>query len=199
VYALFTQQAEGYGNKDAVGTPDGEEEQGVYVVADGARTGEACCWDFGTSTRDHCFGELASTNALFFGSGYWGRGQGDGPWFMGDFMRGVWAGGTEGSEWVNPNSPSMSMPFAFGILKTGAQNYTLRMGDATAGDLATAWDGDIPFDNWSMEGAIILGMAGDITVSSQGVFYEGVITAGRPADETDEAVHRSVKAAGYGL
>jgi hypothetical protein len=198
VYALFTQTGNGYRNNDAVDTPEGEEEQGVYVVADGTRAGEHCCWDFGTSSRDNCFGATGSTNALFLGTAYWGTGEGSGPWFMADLEAGVWVGGTEGSNWVNPNSPSMALPYAFGILKTGPQNYTLRMGDATAGDLTTAWNGGIPMGNWAMEGGIILGIAGDVSNSSQGVLYEGVITAGRPSDETDEAVLRSVQAFGYG-
>jgi len=49
-----------------------------------------------------------------------------------------------------------------------------------------------------MEGGIILGIGSDVSNSSQGVLFEGVITAGRPSDETDEAVYRSVQAVGYG-
>lgn len=198
VYALFTQKGNGYRNNDAVDTPEGEEEQGVYAVADGTQAGEACCWDFGTGSRDNCYGATGSANTLFLGIGYWGRGEGSGPWFMADLEAGVWAGGTEASSYVNPDNPSMALPYAFGIMKTGPQNYTLRMGDATAGNLTTAWNGGIPMGNWVMEGGIILGIGSDVSNSSQGVLYEGVITAGRPSDETDEAVYRSVQAVGYG-
>jgi non-reducing end alpha-L-arabinofuranosidase len=200
VYALFTLQSEGYRNNEAVDTPEGRAEQGVYVVANGTRSGEGCCWDFGTGTRNNCYGASGSgsANALFLGTGYWGSGQGEGPWFMADLDAGVWAGGTEGSDWINPDSPSIDWPYAFGILKTGPENYALRMGDARSGELTTAWDGGIPMASWAMEGGIILGIGSDVSNSSQGVFYEGVITAGRPSDETDEAVYRNVQAVGYG-
>jgi hypothetical protein len=198
VYALYTQKSEGYRNNEAVETPEGAGEQGIYMVADATRAGDACCWDFGTGSRDSCYGGLGSSNALFLGIGYWGSGQGEGPWFMADWGAGVWAGGAERSDWVNRDNASMNSPYAFGILKTGPDNYALRMGDARSGDLTTAWDGSLPLATWSTEGGIILGMGSDVSASSQGIFYEGVITAGRPSDETDEAVHRSVQAVGYG-
>jgi hypothetical protein len=72
------------------------------------------------------------------------------------------------------------------------------MGDASIGNLTTAWDGGLPMEQWSVEGGIILGMSSDAANLSAGVFYEGVITAARPSDETDEAVYRSVQAVGYG-
>jgi hypothetical protein len=34
--------------------------------------------------------------------------------------------------------------------------------------------------------------------SSQGTFFEGAITSGRPADKTEDAVLMNVQAAGYG-
>jgi hypothetical protein len=198
VYALFTGVEEGYRNNEAVDTPERGEEQGVYIVADGTQAGQACCWDFGTGTRDNCYGPTGATNALFLGTAYWGTGAGDGPWFMADFEAGTWAGGTEASSLNNPENPSMNIPYAFGILKTNQQSYALRMGNATSGDLTTAWNGGIPMDAWSVEGSIILGMSSDLANLSQGIFYEGAITAGRPSDETDEAVYRSIQAFGYG-
>jgi hypothetical protein len=117
---------------------------------------------------------------------------------MADFDAGVWAGGTEGSAWMNPESPSMHLPYAFGILKTNATSYTLRMGNVSEGDLTTAWNGGLPFASFAVAGGIILGMGSDVSNPSQGVFYEGAITAGRPSDEVDEAVYRSVQAVGYG-
>jgi hypothetical protein len=49
-----------------------------------------------------------------------------------------------------------------------------------------------------MHGGIVLGIGGDNSNSSQGTFFEGAITAGRPADSTDAAVLKNVQAAGYG-
>ena len=79
-------------------------------------------------------------NTLFFGVAFWGKGAGSGPWMMADFEAGVWAGGSKVGDpgWgalndahpVNPNNPSLKVPFAFGILKTlRPSQWTLRIAD----------------------------------------------------------------------
>jgi hypothetical protein len=212
VYGLFMRPHEGYRNNVAMNTPEGEDAMGIYSVAAGSGTRPnpppACCWNFGIASRDNCYGPTGMMNALFFGRAFWGEGAGDGPWFMGDFEAGVWAGGTAGGIGredlgpfdVNPANPSMTMDYAFGVLKSAPNNYALRMGDAQQGTLTTAWDGPTPLamTRWQMEGGIILGIGGDNSNSSQGTFFEGAITAGRPSNETDEAVFANVQAAGYG-
>lgn len=210
VYGLFMRPHEGYRNNAAVNTPEGEDAMGIYMVTAGSGTRPnpppACCWNFGIASRNNCYGPTGMMNALFFGRAFWGEGAGDGPWFMGDFEAGVWAGGTAGGIGrpdpfdVNQSNPSMTMNYAFGILKSAPNNYALRMGDAQQGNLTTAYDGPTPtaMTRWQMEGGIILGIGGDNSNSSQGSFFEGVITAGRPSNEADEAVFRNVQAAGYG-
>jgi non-reducing end alpha-L-arabinofuranosidase len=216
VYGLFMEDHEGYRNNQAVNTPEGEEEMGAYSVVAGIATRPqvlaGCCWNFGIASRDNCFGPTGMMASLMFGTGYWGRGAGNGPWFMGDFEAGVWAGGTAGrfanegtgdpgEPWpVNQNNPSMTMDYAFGLLKTRPNNYALRMGDAQQGPLTTAYDGATPatMARWQMEGGIVLGIGGDNSNHGSGTFFEGVITAGRPSDATDEAVLQNVQAAGYG-
>jgi hypothetical protein len=212
VYGLFMRPHEGYRNNDAVNTPEGEDDMGIYMVTAGSGTRPnpppACCWNFGIASRDNCYGPTGMMNALFFGRAFWGEGAGDGPWFMGDFEAGVWAGGTAGGIGrddlgpfdVNQSNPAMTMNYAFGALKSAPNNYALRMGDAQQGALTTAWDGPTPLamTRWQMEGGIILGIGGDNSNSSQGTFFEGAITAGRPSNETDEAVYANVQAAGYG-
>ena len=91
------------------------------------------------------------------------------------------------------------MDYAFGILKTSATNYAIRVGNAQSGNLTTAYDGNTPSSlHWDMHGGIVLGIGGDNSNSSLGTFFEGAITAGRPADSTDAAVLKNVQAAGYG-
>src|SRR5690606_21303409 len=85
---------EGYRNNAAVGTAEGTEGQGVYLLADGTHAGTACCWDFGTAGRDTCYGPTGIMGALMLGWGFWGTGAGDGPWMMADFELGVWSGGS---------------------------------------------------------------------------------------------------------
>jgi hypothetical protein len=135
-------------------------------------------------------------SALFLGDGYWGKGVDPGPWFMGDFEGGVWAGGSGDSGAVNNNLPSSNQDFAFGILKNTPSNYAIRVGSARSGGLTTAYDGATP-KQLLLNGAIILGIGGDNSNHSWGTFYEGVTTAGRPEDATDDAVLANVQAAGY--
>jgi hypothetical protein len=49
-----------------------------------------------------------------------------------------------------------------------------------------------------MPGGIILGIGGDNSNSSNGTFYEGCITAGRPSDKTDTLILKNVIDARYG-
>jgi len=224
VYALYMKaldgyrsNQEGYSGYPAVaapgnGMPTGNEDQGIYMVCDGKRYGTACCWDFGNASTDNCHGSTGQMNTLFFGTAYWGKGAGSGPWFMNDMEAGVWAGGSKPGDPgygkigsvgpPNQDNPSTSQwDFAFGITKTSTENnqpkYCLRMGNAQTGDLTTAFDGNAP-TTWHTEGGITLGVGGDNSNSSFGTFFEGCITAGRPSDEADEAVFENVQAAGYG-
>jgi hypothetical protein len=209
VYGLYMRPHEGYRNNEAENTPD----MGIYEVTAGSAlrspVTQGCCWNFGIASRDNCYGPTGMMNAMLFGRAYWGEGVAPGPWFMGDFEAGVWAGGVNGGIGreaelgnfdINPNNPAMTMSYAFGILKSAPNNYALRMGDAQQGDLTTAYDGPTPraMTRWQMEGGIILGIGGDNSNSTGGTFFEGAITMGRPTDETDVAVFRSVQAAGYG-
>jgi hypothetical protein len=202
VYALYMEKHEGYRDNQTVGMPTGQQAQGIYMVTEGSGlrpgAGCCCCWNFGNASTDNCYGPTGQMNALYLGIGYWGRGQGSGPWYLGDFEAGVWAGGSGPSNYTNPNTPSMTMDYAFGILKSRQGNYAIRSADATTGNLSTHYDGNTPA-NWTMEGGIILGIGGDNSNSSDGTFLEGAITAGRPDDATDALVHENVKAQRYGL
>jgi hypothetical protein len=203
VYALFTNAREGYRNDTTTGIPMGNVPQGVYELADGTHAGTACCWDFGNVGKDNCNG--TTMNTLFFGTGFWGRGAGNGPWFMGDFEGGVWSGGNVGAPSATNDTtatnPSLVVPFAFGILKTSTTpapgQYALRMGNGQSGNLATAYDGVSP-KMWGNGGGIVLGVGGDNSNHSFGTFFEGAVTMGRPSDATDAAVLANVQAAGYG-
>jgi hypothetical protein len=199
VYGLYMIPHDGYRNNTPSGMPTGSAAQGIYEIADGTRTGSAagtaCCWDFGNASTNNC--NQGTMNALFFGTGYWGKGAGSGPWFMADLEGGVWSGGTGASTTTNNNLPSSNVPYAFGILKTSSSNYAIRVGNAQSGSLTTAYDGALP-KTLSHPGGIILGIGGDNSNSSQGTFFEGAITAGRPTDATDAAVLANVQAAKYG-
>jgi non-reducing end alpha-L-arabinofuranosidase len=210
VYSLYMDQYQGYrqtvkGN----GTPRGTAPQGIYMLADGTHYGTECCWEFGNVTEDPTTYHVM--NSLFFGTAYWGRGAGSGPWFMADFEAGVWAGGSAAGQpgWgdlaasaaerpANPDNPSLKVPFAIGFLKTNQTNYGLSMANLeTANALSVAYEGALPkaMDN---QGAIVLGVAGDNSNNSWGTFFEGAVVAGYPSGATELAVMQNVKAAGYG-
>ena len=206
VFSLYMEARQGYRQTFAGnGMPLGQAPQGVYMLADGTRTGTACCWDFGNVTTDPT--AYATMNTLFFGTAFWGRGAGAGPWFMADFEAGVWAGGSNPGDpgWgalgdpapINPANPSLRARFAVGFLKT-ATTYALRMADLeSATDLTTAYEGPLPkpMDN---RGAVVLGVGGDNSNNSFGTFFEGAIVAGYPSNEVERTILQNIQAAGYG-
>ena len=141
-------------------------------------------------------------NTISFGQKFvWGTGAGNGPWFMGDFEGGVWAGGSGDSTTPNAANPSVTSDYAFGLVKTDTASntpqYAIRVGDVQSGALTTAYDGKAPAP-WNLQGGIVLGIGGDNSNTSYGTFFEGAITAGRPSDATDLAVLQNAQAAGYG-
>jgi hypothetical protein len=202
VYILYMNAREGYRtplNVTATGVPKGNTAQGIYELADGTHSGSMCCWDFGSVSPDPT--KYVTMNTLFLGTGYWDKGAGAGPWFMGDFEGGVWAGGSAmGTGNTNNMNPSMKVQFAMGVLHTPVGKYALRMADIkTATDLTTAYDGAIPSGKtWGNAGGIALGIGGDNSNNSWGTFYEGALTNGSPSNATDLAVMQNIQAAGYG-
>ena len=207
-YALFTNPVEGYRNNKSSGMPAKDSAQGIYAVEDGSRVnvGDKCCFDFGNASTDNSAGATGSMNSLFFGvCTYWGTGLDNGPWFLNDMEAGVWGGGSGDSKTKNSKLPSSKFDFAFGLTKTStttAPQYAIRVADASVGNgaspkLVTAYDGQAP-SSWKMHGGIILGIGGDNSNSSNGTFYEGCITDGRPSDSIDALILKNVIAAGYG-
>ena len=194
VYALKTKAHEGYRNNKTTGMPTGNTDQGIYMVNDGKYFGSACCYDFGNVGTDNCNGSVMNT--LFFGTGYWGKGSGSGPWYEADFEGGVWACGSVGSNVTCPDTPPMTMDFPFGLLKTSSGKYAIRVADAQSGTLTTTYDGAAP-KQWNNMGGIVLGIGGDNSNHSYGTFFEGAITSGRPSDATDAAILKSVQTAGF--
>jgi len=200
VYGLYIGVAGGYRtmlNVKGKGIPMGNKDQGIYMLVDGTHYGGACCWDFGSVSPDPSV--YVTMNTIFFGTiTSWGTGAGSGPWFMGDFEGGVWAGGSGAAHTNNPMNPSMKgIKFALGILHTPAGKYALRMADTSmATDLTTAYDGTSP-KQWSNAGGIGLGIGGDNSNNSEGTFWEGAVTNGAPSNATDLMVMKNIQAVGY--
>ncbi|HVY25322.1 MAG TPA: arabinofuranosidase catalytic domain-containing protein [Polyangiaceae bacterium] len=201
IYALYMEKHEGYRNNKTTGMPTGSAAQGIYEVVDGKRFGADCCWDFGNASTNNCYGGTGLMNTVFFGIGLWGKGANNGPWFEADFEAGVWSGGTgaDPTKITNTMNPAIDFDYAFGLVKTNATNYAIRVANAQSGNLITAYDGGLPTNlHWAMQGGIVLGIGGDNSNRSWGTFFEGAITAGRPSDATDASVLQSVQATGFG-
>jgi len=206
VYGLYVQVFGGYRtalNVTAKGVPTGNKDQGIYELIDGTHFGGACCWDFGSVSPDP--NKYVTMNTVFFGTGFWGKGAGSGPWFGGDFEGGVWMGGTASGDpgtpgsSANANNPTLKVSFALGILHTPVGKYSLRMADiSTATDLTTGYDGNIPSGKtWGNAGGIVLGVGGDNSNNSEGTFFEGVVTNGAPSTATDLLIMKNIQAVGY--
>jgi hypothetical protein len=198
------QPRQGYRLIDAMGVPESTEPQGIYLLADGTRRGTTCCWTFGNAGDPMSFSE---PNGLHFGEGFWGTGEGDGPWFTADFGAGLWAGGSNDGDpgWgslgapgpANPDNPSLSVPFALGFLRTDEMQWALRMADtATARGVSTAYEGRLPKSVYNA-GGLVLGVGSDNANNSFGTFYEGAVVAGYPTDSAEIAVMENIQAARY--
>jgi len=213
-YAVYIDPVQGYRNNQegyagysatatlGNGIPTGNQAQGTYALEDGSRAnvGNACCFNFGTASRNNAAGGRGQMNALFFGiCTYWDKGVPSGPWFMIDVEAGVYAGGNP-----NNNLPSSKFDFAFGLTKNNSGNATIRVANSTClygaanPSLVNALNINPPPFNWNVPGGITLGIGGDNSNSSNGTWFEGCIVNGRPSDATDAAVLDNVRLAGYG-
>jgi len=97
-------------------------------------------------------------------------------------------------------NPTINHRFVTAIVKGEPNHWAIRSGDAQAGGLTTVFDGPRPtgYHPMKKQGAILLGIGGDNSVSGAGTFYEGVLTSGYPTAATESAVQATITAAGYG-
>jgi hypothetical protein len=200
VYGVYLAPGVGYRNNQTAGTATGDNPETIYMVADGKNYNGGCCFDYGNAETNNNDNGEGAAEAVYFGScNIWGRGGGTGPWVMGDLENGLWPG----SSMVNESNPSVTYDFVTAMVKgglAGANRWTIKVGDAQSGDLATVFDGPRPnarYATMQKEGAIILGIAGDNSSAGRGTFFEGVMTAHYASDAADKAVQASIVSA-YG-
>jgi hypothetical protein len=197
-YGVLIEPGSGYRNNVGKGIARGDAAEGMYAIFDGTHYNGGCCFDYGnaeTNNRDTGNGHM---EAIYFGnSKAWGSGAGRGPWIMADLENGLFSGINPKN---NPGSPSISHRFTTAILKGGPNKWALRGGNAASGSLSTFYNGARPRNGYNpmkKEGAIILGIGGDNSVSARGTFYEGVMTIGYPADSVENQVQADIVAAKY--
>ncbi|TEA19037.1 putative alpha-L-arabinofuranosidase B [Colletotrichum sidae] len=198
-YGVFVSPGTGYRNNAASGTAKGDAAEGMYAVLDGTHYNGGCCFDYGnaeTNSRDTGNGHM---EAIYYGDNtIWGTGSGSGPWIMADLENGLFSGASPAN---NAGDPSITSRFVTAVVKGGPNQWALRGANAASGSLSTYYSGARPsvsgYNPMSKEGAIILGIGGDNSVSGQGTFYEGVMTTGYPTDAVENSVQANIVAAKY--
>ena len=195
-----------YRNNATKGVATGDQAEAMYMVVDGKRFSNQCCFDYGnaeTSGNDDGNGTM---EAVYFGSDttWGGTGSGSGPWVAADLENGVFKSDKGGWQTTasTPGALSIVATFATAMLKGPSGNhFTLKGGNAQSGTLSTMWDGVRPSPGYSpkkLQGAIILGTGGDGSNGGTGTFFEGAMTSGNPSDSVDNAIQANIIAAGYG-
>ncbi|KAJ5100554.1 hypothetical protein N7456_006606 [Penicillium angulare] len=196
-YGVKIVPGNGYRNDNAVKTATGDAAEGLYAVVDGTDYNDQCCFDYGNAETSNDDTGDAHMEAIYFGNNKgWGTGAGSGPWLMADMENGLFSGE---SATYNSGDPSITARFFTAVLKGESNEWAIRGGDATTGDLSTYYSGARPsgYNPMLKEGAIILGIGGDNSNGAQGTFYEGVMTSGYPTDDVENSVQANIVAAKY--
>ncbi|KAJ5975500.1 hypothetical protein N7481_009207 [Penicillium waksmanii] len=197
VYGVKFEPGMGYRNDNTSGIATGDDAGGMYAVLDGTDYNDQCCFDYGNAETSNTDTGDAHMEAIYFGAcTTWGTGAGSGPWLMADLENGLFSG--ENATY-NSGDPSITSRFFTAVLKGQSNEWALRGGDATTGELDTYYSGARPsgYNPMLKEGAIILGIGGDNSNGAQGTFYEGVMTSGYPSDDTENSVQADIVAAKY--
>jgi hypothetical protein len=198
-YGVFISPGTGYRNNKVSGSATGDAAEGMYAVLDGTHFNDGCCFDYGNAETNNLDTGNGHMEAIYYGTNtIWGSGAGNGPWLMADLENGLFSGANVKN---NAADPSISYRFFTTTLKGKANEWAIRGANAASGSLSTFYKGVRPnasgYNPMSKEGAILLGIGGDNSISGQGTFYEGVMTNGYPSDATEASVQANVVAAKY--
>lgn len=198
-YGVFISPGTGYRNNKVSGSATGDAAEGMYAVLDGTHYNDGCCFDYGNAETNNLDTGNGHMEAIYFGTNtIWGSGAGSGPWLMADLENGLFSGANPKN---NAADPSISYRFFTSIVKGKPNQWALRGANAASGGLSTYYNGARPnaagYNPMSKEGAILLGIGGDNSISGQGTFYEGVMTSSYPSDATENSVQANIVAAKY--
>ncbi|WP_055588143.1 arabinofuranosidase catalytic domain-containing protein [Streptacidiphilus griseoplanus] len=200
VFGVKVTQGVGYRRDQASGVPTGAQPEGIYMVTSSNYTDQWCCFDYGSGENSHTDTGNATMNAIYWGTACWFGGcTGTGPWVEADLENGMYHTNTGSNK--DPNNQGVHYPFVSAWEKNnGTSNFTLKYGNAASGGLTTTYSGALPngYSPMKTDSSVLLGTGGDNSVSGQGEFFEGALTAGFPSDATENAVQASITAAGYG-
>jgi hypothetical protein len=196
--------------------PKGSASQTEYMVIHAAYYNAGCCYDYGNMENPPGNSGPGTMNALYFGNSQgWTWGAGKGPWGMVDMEDGLFAGGGNIVEPVqlqaDPTIAYAGNNIATVLSKTnGTSTFVIKVGNAAAGALTTAWSGALPGNNTNpaaetqhyapleMQGGLSLGEGGDGSNSGTGAFSEGVVIADETSDATDNLIQTNLNSV-YGM
>ncbi len=189
------------------GVAKGDEAESMYMVVDGRRYSDQCCFGYGNSEMSGWDEGNGTMECIYFGTDitWGGQGEGSGPWVAADLENGVYKcdqGGWQSQDLYVPSAKTIDADFATAMLKGHSGNrFALKGGNAQSGTLVTMWDGARPPNGYSpkaLRGAVILGTGGDGSNGGTGTWFEGVVTIGTPSDEVDDLIQANIVATGYG-
>ncbi|WP_405577589.1 arabinofuranosidase catalytic domain-containing protein [Streptomyces sp. NBC_01190] len=200
VFGVKVTPGVGYRVDHASGAPTGSQPEGIYMVTSSNYVNQWCCFDYGSGENSHTDTGNATMNAIYWGTACWFGGcTGTGPWVEADLENGMYHTGSGSNK--DSNNQGVHYPFVTALEKNnGTSNFTLKYGNAASGGLTTTYSGALPkgYSPMKTDSSLLLGTGGDNSVSGQGEFFEGAITAGFPSDATENAVQAAVTASGYG-
>lgn len=200
VYGVHIVPGVGYRNNNACGTATCDGAETEYMIVAGNFFNSACCFDYGNMERNSRDNGEGTMEAVYFGKcTIWNKGDGDGPWIMGDLENGLWAG--DKSPFMD-NQPITTWKYVTGLVKGEPASATfpdghwaIKEGDATTGSLMKPFDGKRPSARYSpmrKEGAIGLGTGGDNSNAAQGNWFEGIMTSHYSSDQADNDVQANI-------
>jgi hypothetical protein len=196
VYGVHIVPGVGYRNNMACDTTTGDDAETEYMVVAGNLSNGACCFDYGNMERNSHDNGDGTMEAVYFGTcTIWNKGDGNGPWVMGDLENGLWAGDSSPYA-ANPTLTGWN--FVTGMVKgdvAGANHWVIKEGNAQSGALMVPFDGQRPSSRWNpmkKEGAIGLGTGGDNSNGATGNWFEGIMTAAFASDQADNDVQANI-------
>jgi hypothetical protein len=201
-YGVFIEPGMGLRDNDTRGVAVDDQPEGMYWMIDGGHFNGGCCFDYGNAEIDSRDDDNGTMETSYFGTASaWYHGNPPGPWIMTDQENNLVGCVNPGStSKLCPDLPSITSRFVTAVAKGEPHHWATLGGDAQQGALTTMFDGprvDSSYDPMRKQGAIVLGNGGDNSNSSQGTFYEGVLTAGYPSDAVDQKVQANIVAADY--
>jgi hypothetical protein len=189
----------GYRIDNAKNAPTGAQPEGIYMVTSSNLVDQWCCFDYGSGENTHNDDGNATMNAIEWGTACWFGGcTGTGPWVEADLENGMYHTNTGSNK--DANNSGVHFPFVSAWEKNdGRTNFTLKYGNANSGGLTRPFSGPLPngYSPMRLQSSILLGTGGDNSINGVGMFFEGAVTAGYPADATEDAVQASITGAGY--